>query len=124
MVLILNMWLAMDFDAVWGVVSPAVDLADEGVTKEEVLQGLLEGSLLCFSLEKSAAIVTFARGGRLRVALAGGDLEELKLINEDILQYARDAGYRGVEIIGRPGWERALPDYEKAAIILRQDFKP
>ncbi|WP_417790636.1 hypothetical protein [Terasakiella pusilla] len=113
----------MDFERVWDLIRPAVDLADEGVTKEEILQGLSSGSLLCFSLEKSAAIVTFARGRRLRVALAGGDLEELKLINEDILQYAREAGYRGVEIIGRPGWERALPEYAQAAVILRQDFK-
>ena len=113
----------MDFEQIWELIAPAVDLADEGVTKETVWEGLQNGSLLCFCKPGAAAITITAANNRLRVAFAGGKLDVLQKIDKDIARYAKAAGYRGVEIIGRPGWERALPNYEKAAIVLRQDFK-
>ncbi|PKR56344.1 hypothetical protein [Thalassospira lohafexi] len=113
----------MDFDQVWRLVAPAAELADEGVTKQEVREGLQNGSFMCFWKPGAAAITTSSRGNRLRVALAGGELAALEKINKDIIRYAKETGYRGVEIVGRPGWERALSNYEKVAVILRQDFK-
>lgn len=112
----------MDFEQIWKLILPAVEMADEGVSKETVWEGLQNGSLLCFCQPGAAAITIEAANNRLRVAFAGGKLDALQKIDKEIIRYAKATGYRGVEIIGRPGWERALPNYEKAAIVLRQDF--
>ncbi|PKR55402.1 hypothetical protein [Thalassospira marina] len=113
----------MDFDRIWALVEPAVDRADEGVTKQEIADGIQSGAIFVFTrTNPDAAALCFAVRGRLRIGVAGGDLGQLKIINDEITHFARVSGFRGTEIIGRDGWERALPNFRKSAVILRQDF--
>tara|TARA_R100000808_G_scaffold24123_1_gene54797 strand:+ start:1628 stop:1915 length:288 start_codon:yes stop_codon:yes gene_type:complete len=93
----------------------------DGISKEEVRDAIKVGEFSFFSREKSAA-VTAADGTTLRIGLAGGDIEELLDIEEEITVYAMNNGFERVEIMGRPGWERALDGYERVAILLRKEL--
>ena len=101
-------------DYIWDLLLPATE-GFECVDREEVQQGLDEGMFTLFEGLESAA-VTCAFGDSLRVGLAGGNLEELKHIEEEICDFAKARNFRFVEIIGRPGWERELPDYKLTAV--------
>tara|TARA_R110002020_G_scaffold249794_1_gene463810 strand:+ start:742 stop:1089 length:348 start_codon:yes stop_codon:yes gene_type:complete len=107
-------------DHVWELLAPAT-VAYEDVGREEVEQGLSEGTFTLFESPKSAA-VTCAFGDSLRIGLAGGNLQELKQIEEEICAFAKARNYRFVEIIGRPGWERELTDYKRTAVLLRKEL--
>lgn len=107
-------------DETWSILAPATE-AFEGLCRGDVESGLLSGEFMLFQGSKSAA-VTCAYGKSLRVGLAGGDLDELIEIEEDICSYARENGYRCVEIVGRPGWERVLNDYTRTAVLLRKEL--
>jgi hypothetical protein len=107
-------------DYVWELLASATE-AFEDVGREEVEQGLDEGTFTLFEGLESAA-VTCAFGDSLRIGLAGGNLTELKQIEEEICDFAKARNFRFVEIIGRPGWERELPDYKRTAVLLRKEL--
>jgi hypothetical protein len=107
-------------DYVWDLLLPSTENF-ESVDRQDVELGLDNGSFTLFQGERSAA-VTCAYGESLRIGLAGGDLEELKEIEEKICSFAKDNEFRFIEIIGRPGWEKALTDYKKTAVLLRKEL--
>ena len=115
-----NLHKALDFDSSWPLLEEAVQMGD-GISKAEVRDAIKTGEFSFFSREKSAA-VTAADGSTLRIGLAGGDIEELMDIEEEITVYAANNGFKRVEIMGRPGWERTLDGYEKIAILLRKEL--
>ena len=59
----------------------------------------------------------------LRIGLAGGDIKDLIEIEKAIIKFAKSRYYNCVDILGRGGWERALPGYEKKAVLLRKEIK-
>lgn len=74
-----------------------------------------------------AAAVTelVLRDGRREccIALCGGrDMDEWITAYPEIERYAREEGCSAMRIIGRPGWERVLPGYRRAAVILTKDL--
>jgi hypothetical protein len=83
---------------------------------------LRNGVFSFFSRKNSAAIVA-SYGDTLRIGIAGGDLDELQDIEEEICEYALQGGYIYIDIIGRVGWERVLPDYERVAVVLRKQVQ-
>lgn len=57
--------------------------------------------------------------------LAGGDLNELvSELRPRIEAWAAGRGCDTSLIIGRPGWERALPDYDPIARVLSKELRP
>jgi pyruvate/2-oxoacid:ferredoxin oxidoreductase beta subunit len=115
-----NLYKGLDFDSAWPLLERAVQMGD-GISKAEVRDAIKEGKFSFFSRKKSAAI-TAADGATLRIGLAGGDIDELLDIEEEITVYAMNNGFKQVEIMGRPGWERTLDGYEKVAILLRKEL--
>jgi hypothetical protein len=107
-------------DYIWDLLEPATE-GFECVDREEVQRGLDEGMFTLFEGLESAA-VTCDFGDSLRIGLAGGNLQELKQIEEEICDFAKARNFRFVEIIGRPGWERELPDYKRTAVLLRKEL--
>lgn len=105
-------------DKMWEVLKSSTE-AYENISREDVESGLLSGDFMLFTAPQSLA-VTCAYGDALRVGLAGGDLEELMEIERDICSYAKQNDFSSVEIIGRPGWERALGGYKRVAVIMRK----
>ena len=115
-----NIKVALDFDSAWPLLNEAVQMGD-GIKYSEVSEGLKTGHFSFFSREHSAAI-TASDGETLRIGLAGGDLNELFEIEKEIPKYAITNGYKRVEIMGRPGWEKALKGYDKVAVLLRREL--
>jgi len=107
-------------DEMWSILAPSTE-AYENLQREDVESGLLSGDFMLFRSPNSLA-VTCAYGKSLRIGLAGGDLEELLDIEEEICSYARTNGFTSVEIIGRPGWERMLDGYRRTAVLLRKEL--
>jgi len=54
----------------------------------------------------------------LVVVFAGGDLEEIKGMEERLTQYGYALGCSEMQIFGRKGWEKALPHFENKSVIL------
>jgi hypothetical protein len=105
----------------WSMLAPATQ-AYENISREDVEGGLRSGDFMLFRGAHSLAVVC-PYGGALRVGLAGGDLEELLEVEQDICSYAIENGFSSVEIIGRPGWERVLDGYERTAVLMRKELR-
>ncbi len=111
----------LSFDEAWPRLNKAAGIGDE-ITKEEAEDGLRDGTFSFFSRDNSAALVA-AYGGALRIGIAGGDLGELLEIEKEMLEYAKQNHFSYVDIIGRPGWERVLPNYDRVAVLLRKQVQ-
>lgn len=119
---ILTLW-----PKVYPLLQPAIDL----------MQGLHDGaSVLGMLLErraelwpgKASAIVTefvdYPHGRCLHFWLAGGDLDELRRMEPEIIAWGRERGCIMVSISGRRGWLRALEGYEEAATLMYKRIEP
>lgn len=69
---------------------------------------------------KDAAALTVSQWPVLRIGLGGGDLAELLEIEKEIHEYALQKGFQDMEILGRPGWLRALDGYDQIAVLMRK----
>ena len=58
----------------------------------------------------------------LVVVLAGGDLNEIKSMENKLTEYGRVLGCTEMQIFGRKGWERALPHFNSRNIILTKEI--
>ena len=105
-------------DEMWERLRPATE-PFEGIDRDDVELGLAVGEFHLFECGDSVAI-TSPFGPVLRIGLAGGELEELVNVEKQILNFASKEGYKMVEIVGRPGWEKVLDGYERVAVMLRK----
>ena len=104
-------------DRIWKLLEPATAIADN-VTKQEVEQGLNDGTYQMFMDEKS--VVGYKDS--LRIGLAGGELNSLKSLEKKIIKYAKEKKYKCVDILGRIGWEKELEGYKRKAVLLRKEI--
>ena len=76
------------------------------------------GSVLAAAVTK----VTAENGERLCtiVACAGHEWKKFGPLIAGLEAYARAEGCVAIEICGRPGWRRRLPDYRLAKIVIRK----
>jgi len=56
------------------------------------------------------------------VACGGHDWERFGHLIEGLEKYARAEGCTRIEIAGRPGWLRRLPDYKLAKVVIRKEL--
>ena len=89
------------------------------------------GEALFWALGDSACVTTFRRynvsqeGEEVDVChiwAAGGSLDDLVRMEEQIEDWARAQGADRLTITGRPGWKKALPGYKQTAILLQKDL--
>jgi hypothetical protein len=68
--------------------------------------------------------ITRIEGSRGLLWIAAGErLEEgLGLFNEHTVPWLKSKGCKYVQIIGRHGWKRVLPDYEDVGIVLEKEL--
>jgi len=62
-------------------------------------------------------IIDYPQRRTLRFWLAGGDLETLRVLEDEAIEWSKQWGCTACEIIGRRGWVRALDGYEEAGTI-------
>lgn len=112
--------ILMNLDEAWPLLERAMVVGEE-LTKEEVGRGLRNGTFKLLSRANSVALVAHCKG-YLRIGLASGNMPEMLELEREITDYGKERGDRYIEIIGRAGWERALKDYKRVAVIVRKDL--
>jgi hypothetical protein len=96
-------------------------------TLGDVAREIIDGKAQHWRGEKSE-IVTEIKSFPLmkvcRVWLAGGDMDELvNVMLPDVEAWAKDNGCARVEIVGRKGWKRALPEYREPYAVLHKELE-
>lgn len=117
-----DVYTVTDFEAAWDALRPAAELAGEGLTKQEFHAAIVRGDFQIWNIGKSFA-ATRIDGRTVRIGLAGGSLDDMPKIEASISQWAKTKGANRIEILGRAGWERFFPAYDRAAILLRKDLR-
>ena len=108
----------MRFDDAWPLLEKAAQRGDH-ITRGDVEQGLKTGRYVIFYGEQSAVLCVID-GPTLRIALAGGEMQEcLMLYHRNIKPYAIQMRCEFLEIIGREGWGRLIPEMKQVAVLLR-----
>jgi hypothetical protein len=82
---------------------------DAAHSLEDVRAEILSGKSLLWPGRVSAAVTEQCRD--LHVWLAGGDLRELRSMEQAASQWGRLNGFDRMTISGRRGWERVLTGY-------------
>lgn len=103
------------------LLAPAIDMMHGLHDGGTVLAALLERRAELWTGKQSAVITEFVEyplGRCLHFWLAGGDLEELKTMEPEIIAWGKTQGCVGASISGRRGWLRELPDYKEAATVM------
>ena len=69
-------------------------------------------------------IVPYPQKQVLRViSIAGSDFKKLYEFNDMVESFAIRAGCSGMELWGRKGWKKLLPDWESNYIVYSKDLK-
>jgi hypothetical protein len=88
---------------------------------DHVWEAIESGNCVIWPADNSCTIVEIVEHPTgiktLNHWLAGGDLGELKRIEEVVAEYGRKNGFYGVTILGRQGWQKALKGYEKGVSL-------
>lgn len=121
---------AADIDDVWEYISPEVA---KGLSEFDTLEGVrkaLKNELAQLWVgwqgqRERIAVITqitdYDRGRVLLIRHCGGNGLEHLIEHYDVLEdYARAHDCTHIDIVGRDGWGRLLPDYEKAATTWRK----
>lgn len=106
---------------VYPLLEPAIDMMHGLHTADTVLERLIARRAELWTSDNSAVITEFVEyphGRCLHFWLAGGDLDELKAMEPEIVAWGRTQGCVASSISGRRGWLRELPGYEEAATVM------
>lgn len=82
-------------------------------TFDDIVNMIMTNRVLWWPLPNSfliTEILHYPRKKYLHVFLAGGDLTEIKSMNDELKRAAKLAGCAGVSLAGRRGWVKALKD--------------
>lgn len=104
--------------AVW--LEPALD-GTYGI--DDVRADIDAGRAQLWPLERSAAVTRIhdcPKQSILRIWLAGGAMDDLLANMWKLEAFAREVGCTAIELEGRRGWERVMPDFELVSVTLRR----
>lgn len=98
----------------------------EGVWRLSELEAAYkEERIQLWENETSAAITQVeehAAGDAVVIILAGGSLEGLKQVYQQIEEWARSLGAKSVMINGRKGWEKALAGFKITGYVMVKEL--
>lgn len=94
----------------------------------DIVFGVLNGNLQLWPKDNSALVtevLTYPRKKVLNVFLGGGDLEELKAMHGEVIEWAKEQGCTAARISGREGWKRAYKPFgwEPLYTTLEKEFE-
>ena len=125
-----------DIAYIWDKVAPLLERVKEHSEGEaepdDFLEALTHGDMqLWIATEDSnmhsamvTQIVPYPQKQILRVILiAGSDFKRLYEFNDMIESFAIRTGCSGMELWGRKGWKKLLPDWESNYIVYTKDLK-
>jgi hypothetical protein len=104
---------------------PAIEMTDGTHTEDDVLEAILTGRMKLWRRERSALVTEFCQFPRLKalnIFLAGGDLEDIMTLENDLTSYAIRNGCQRITILAaRDGWQRMFPGSKKAGMYMTRD---
>jgi len=125
-----------DVAYIWERVAPLLDEAQEHtegeVESDDFLESLTHGDMqLWIATEGNelhsimiTQIITYPQKKVLRIiSLAGSDFKRLYQFNEMVESFAIKTGCTSLELWGRKGWKKLLPDWESNYIVYTKDLK-
>lgn len=92
-------------------IEAALEYADGTHTFDDVVDMVMTGRLFWHPLPNSfmvMEIIDYPRAKHLHVFLAGGDLDEIRATQPDLVDMAKANGCSAVSLGGRRGWVKAL----------------
>ena len=101
-------------------INAALAYSGHSHTLDDVAQVVAKGDAQFWHAEDAGLvteIVEYPRRRTLRFWLAGGDLDTLKDIEKDAIEWSKPWGCVACEIVGRRGWIRALSGYDDVATV-------
>ena len=124
-----------DIAHIWEQVAPLLDRVKEHSEGEaepdDFLEPLTHGDmqLWIFTEESSlhsamiTQIIVYPQKKILRViSIAGSEFEKLRQFNDMVESFAIKTGCTGLELWGRKGWKKLLPDWESNYIVYTKDL--
>lgn len=123
--------MALTFDDEWARCAPwiegALSAMPEPTHGADDVKALIERRECRFWAGRGSAIVTevqvWPKARWLLIWLAGGDLSELV---RDLLPmveaYGREQQCSRCVVVGRPGWAKMLPGYQRAAVTVAKEL--
>jgi hypothetical protein len=117
-----------DFERLRHHVAAALEYSGGTHKIEDIAEGIRRGQFQLWPGRDSAVvteIIVYPQLKDLHYFLAGGDLDELRLMRPLIEQWGKSVGCSRVSLAGRKGWERTfLKDegYEPKWFILCKDL--
>ena len=117
-----------DFERLRHHVAAALEYSGGTHKIEDIAEGIRRGQFQLWAGRDSAVvteIIVYPQLKDLHYFLAGGDLDELRLMRPLIEQWGKSIGCSRVSLAGRKGWERTfLKDegYEPKWFILCKDL--
>ena len=81
---------------------------------EDIAAGIAENKLQLWPAEKGCLVTEicqFPQRRMLNIWLAGGEIEELARMHDDVIRWAKLQECEGALLTGRKGWERAFAKY-------------
>ena len=125
-----------DIAYIWEEVSPLLERVKEHTEGEfetdDYLEPLTHGDMHLWIATDSGEmhsvmvtqIVTYPQKQILRViSIAGSDFKKLYEFNDMVESFAIRSGCSGMELWGRKGWKKLLPDWESNYIVYSKDLK-
>lgn len=83
-------------------------------TFEDIVKGISEGRMQLWPAERGVMvteIVVYPRRKMLNIFLAGGDLDQLLDMGDDMRAWAKAQGCDGAMLTGRKGWARVMKNH-------------
>ena len=125
-----------DVAYIWERVAPLLDEVQEHtegeVESDDFLESLTHGDMqLWIATEENelhsimiTQIITYPQRKVLRIiSIAGSDFKRLYQFNEMVESFAIKTGCTSLELWGRKGWKKLLPDWESNYIVYTKDLK-
>lgn len=110
----------------WKRCAPWLERALDGTYAiQDVWTDVWAGRAQFWPLERSAAVTRihdYPQASVLRIWLAGGEMDDLLANMWRLEEFARETGCKAIELEGRKGWERVMPDFRLVSVTLRRDI--
>jgi len=105
----------------------ALDVGGNTHSFIDVAEKVISGHLQLWPAEKGCVvteIIVYPNKKVLHFFLAGGELEQITDMQDDIIEWAKAQGCQEMSLSGRLGWKKALKNlgWEQKSVILQREI--
>ena len=94
-------------------------------SEDDILIGLASGQLRLWQGHRSAIVTRINIEPQLKILeylLIGGELEDVKVMKEEIEAWGFEQGCSVAQGTGRRGWNKVLDDYEEIGVVVAKEL--